>query len=253
MVEPEQVGAGGGTTVHALNAGQGITARNADWTFAGDAAQNFDEHVQRSIPGYRQGHDLVEQFSDFFVKGDSVCYDLGCSTGALLGRLARRHAGRPSARWIGVDAERDMVEIARSRVEGIDNVTVELSDLTRYDFLPSDLIVSYYCLQFVAPKHRQAVVDRIYAALEWGGAFFWFEKIRANDARFQDMFTLLYNDFKADQGFESEQILAKSRSLKGVLEPFSSAANHGLLTRSGFVDVIPIFRNLCFEGLLAVK
>jgi tRNA (cmo5U34)-methyltransferase len=209
--------------------------------------------VQRSVPGYERGHDLIERFSDFFVKDDSICYDLGCSTGELLRRLATRHDHRPGARWIGVDVERDMVEVARERLAGIDNVTVELSDITRHGFLPTDLVVSYYCLQFIAPKHRQTVVDKIYAALEWGGAFLWFEKVRANDARFQDMVTSLYQDFKTDQGFDAEQILTKTRSLRGVLEPFSSCANLDLLTRAGFVDVIPVFRDLCFEGLLAVK
>ena len=248
-----EVGAFDGGTIHALDAGQGISTRSAGWSFSGDTARNFDAHVQRSVPGYDRGHDLIERFSDYFVKDDSVCYDLGCSTGELLRKLAARHDHRVGPRWIGVDVERDMVEVARERLSGVDNVTVELSDLTRYELLPTDLVISYYCLQFIAPKHRQTIIDKVYGALEWGGAFVWFEKVRANDARFQDMITSLYQDFKTDQGFDAEQILAKSRSLKGVLEPFSSTANLDLLRRAGFVDVIPVFRDLSFEGLLAVK
>ena len=80
-----------------------------------------------------------------------------------------------------------------------------------------------------------------------------FEKVRAPDARFQDICVSLYNDFKVKQGFSSEEILAKTRSLKGVLEPFSTEGNLGLLRRAGFQDVMSICKYICFEGFLAIK
>ena len=48
-----------------------------------------------------------------------------------------------------------------------------------------------------------------------------FEKIRANDARFQDIFSIIYNDFKLKNGYSPDEIINKTKSLKGVLEPFS--------------------------------
>ena len=80
-----------------------------------------------------------------------------------------------------------------------------------------------------------------------------FEKIRGNDARFQDMMGLIYNDFKLDNNFSPSEIIAKSRSLKGVLEPFSSKANIDLLKRAGFKDITTVFKFICFEGFLAIK
>jgi len=41
--------------------------------------------------------------------------------------------------------------------------------------------------------------------------------------------------------------------LKGVLEPFSTSGNIGLLERAGFRDIVPVFQYLCFQGLLAIK
>lgn len=237
----------------AVDVGQGISASNAGWSFAGRTAETFDDHIRSSIPGYTHGHELVESFSDFFVHSDSICYELGTSTGELVSRLARRHAHHSRSRWIAVDVEPAMVEVARSRVADLPNVSVEVADIANYVMLDTDLVVSYYTLQFVLPKFRQTVVDEIYRSLNWGGAFLWFEKVRGSDARFQDLFTSLYNDFKIAQGFDAEQILAKTRSLKGVLEPFSTAGNQDMLARAGFVDVVPIFRDLCFEGVLAIK
>ena len=96
-------------------------------------------------------------------------------------------------------------------------------------------------------------MNKLYENLNWGGALLLFEKTRAPDARFQDIVTGVYNEFKIEQGFESEEIFNKTRSLKGVLEPFSHNGNVDILKRAGFVDILPIFRYIPFEGFLAIK
>lgn len=233
--------------------GQGISAANAEWNFGGQVATEFGEHVRRSIPSYEAGHALVCQISDFFVHDDSVGYEIGTSQGELLAELAERHMNHVKARWVGLDVEPDMVREARARVDHLPNATVEEIDVVDYEFQKTDFVVSYYTLQFVAPKHRQAIIDNIYDSLNWGGAFVWFEKVRGSDARFQDMLTLLYHDFKLAQGFSPNEIMAKSRSLKGVLEPFSTEANLAFLERAGFTDTMHVFKYLSFEGLVAIK
>jgi tRNA (cmo5U34)-methyltransferase len=229
-----------------------IDADNARWRFAGDASTHYDGHVRRSVPFYAETHDLVLKLSDFFVHEGSLVYDLGCATGGLLDALAIRHADR-GAHFVGIDREADMVRLARQRTArhaGVDVVEGELADCA---LERCDLVVACFTLQFVQPRVRQAVFDRIYAALEWGGGFVLFEKVRAPDARFQDMMSTLYADYKLEQGYSGDEIVAKTRSLKGVLEPFSRAGNLGLLERAGFVDVMSVFKYVCFEGFLAIK
>jgi len=108
-------------------------------------------------------------------------------------------------------------------------------------------------MQFIPPRDRQQLFDRIYEALNWGGAFIMFEKVRAPDARFQDIATGLYNEFKLSQGFDEKEIVGKTRSLKGILEPFSTEGNFALFRRAGFEDVTTISKYICFEGFLAIK
>ena len=67
------------------------------------------------------------------------------------------------------------------------------------------------------------------------------------------MMSQIYNEFKISQGFSSDEILSKSSSLKGVLEPFSSKANIMLAKRAGFKDIMTVFKFLNFEGFLAIK
>ncbi len=235
-----------------MKVGQNIETDRASWTFDGGVADTFVDHVRQSVPLYDEGHDLVCQISDYFVHNDSVCYELGVSTGQLTRKLAERHASKGS-RFVGIDPIEPMIEKAREHCAGMDNVELMVGDAVTHDFERADLFVSYYTVQFIHPKHRQELINRIYEKLNWGGALLLFEKVRGPDARFQDMMVSLYNDFKVSQGFEPTEILNKTSSLKGVLEPFSREGNLGLLRRAGFTDIMTVMKYVCFEGFLAIK
>lgn len=226
--------------------------KNANWKFSGDIVQEFDKHILSSVPLYEQGHILISNLSDFFLSNDSVCYELGCSTGTLLKNIAD-HNPNKRIKFIGVEIENDMVTYANNKLKDYDNIEIICDDILNMELEKSDMIISYYTIQFIKPRVRQLIFDKIYESLNWGGAFVLFEKVRGADARFQDITTALYTDFKIEQGFSKEEILDKTRSLKGVLEPFSTQGNLDLLQRAGFVDVMSIMKYVCFEGFLAIK
>ncbi len=225
---------------------------NATWTFDGDIVGHFDDHIGRSVPLYAHGHALVLSIADYFIGPDSCVVDLGCSTGQLTHALAERVA-KKSGRVLAIDVVPAMIQKAQDRCQEHTNIDWICEDALAIDWPQSDFIVAYYTLQFIPPKCRQVVMDRLYASLNWGGALVWFEKVRAPDARFQDIMTGIYTDYKLDQGYNPAEILKKSRQLKQVLSPFSSQGNQDLLTRAGFVDTMTVFKHVCFEGVLAIK
>ena len=205
----------------ASSTGDGIEVQSARWTFGGDVASQFDAHVSKSVPLYESDHDLTAKLSDFFVKQDSTVYEFGTSTGALLRKLADRHQDQKDARFIGLDEEPKMISFAKNTHNKKSNMFFQTCSIESFEFEQLDFITSHYTIQFVLPKHRQLVFDRVFNALEWGGAFVIFEKVRANDARFQDMFSTLYTEYKLDNGYEKDEILSKTLSLKCVMEPFT--------------------------------
>lgn len=236
-----------------MKVGHEIETKRAGWSFDGNVADTFVEHVRQSVPLYDAGHELIRSISDYFVRDDSVCYEIGTSTGELIGKLATHHSHKPGVRWIGIDPVEAMIEKARVHCADLRNIEFICDDAVTHQFEKADLFVSYYCVQFVQPRHRQELINRIYERLHWGGAFLLFEKVRGPDARFQDMSVALYNEFKAKNGFSADEILNKTSSLKGVLEPFSTEGNLGLLRRAGFTDIMSVMKWICFEGFLAIK
>ncbi len=237
--------------------GDNINSDNANWKFSGKMVNDFESHVSKSVPIYSRGHELIIKLSDFFIKDDSTVYDLGCSTGKLLIDLIKHNRHKEKSKYIGVDIEKDMIKFAKSQQKKSNINSRKLKfytkDVTKYNLDSSDLIISYFTVQFVHPKHRQNLINKIYKSLNWGGAFLFFEKVRYNDARFQDIFTTLYTDYKLEMGYSHEEIINKTRSLKGVMEPFSTQGNIDLLKRAGFEDITTVVTDICFKGFLAIK
>lgn len=233
------------------NTGDDIDAGNAQWNFSA-AAKNFNEHVKKSVPLYELGHEYISQLASFFLHDSGLVYEIGCSTGALGSTLLRYNPGK-KIKYVGIDNVPEMITLARKRLQDDKRAQVVKADALAYPFKPCCLFLAYYTLQFIKPCVRQDLINKIYNILEWGGAAIIYEKVRGADARFQDILTQLYTDYKLTQGFSEAEIVHKTRSLKGVLEPFSTAGNLDLLRRAGFVDIMIIQKYLCFEGYLCIK
>ena len=234
-----------------LKAGDNINTQNANWSFKGNVAKSFDKHIGKSVPLYKETHNLYLYLSDFFLQNNSKIIDIGCSTGVFLKSLKHRHIkNKKKITYVGIDTVSEMIKHAKKNNIGIKFLK---SDVLKHNLKNSSIISSFYTLQFISPKHRQEIINKIYASLNWGGAFFFIEKVRAPDARFQDYLNQVYLEYKISQGYTSDQIINKSKSLKGILEPFSSQGNLGLLKRAGFKDITTVFKYACFEGFLAIK
>jgi len=226
-----------------------ITTNRSSWKFDKVVVKNFDKHINQSVPFYKVSHDITISLSDFFLKKNSICYDLGCSTGNLLKGIGDRHKSK-RINFFGFDQSKEMLNIAK---KGKHNIKFLNKDLEKIKFKKCDLIISLYTIQFLQPRFRQKIFNKIYDALNWGGAFIFFEKIRGNDARFQDILNFLYFDFKQEQGLSPINILNKELSLRSILEPYTIKANLDFLKRAGFKDIMPIAQYLCFKGFLAIK
>jgi tRNA (cmo5U34)-methyltransferase len=224
---------------------------NKSWSFGGKVPKIFEKHIEKSVPSYIEGHNLILKLSEYFVENNSVIYDIGCSTGNLLKKL-NQYVKKKNISFYGIEIEKKMFQYAKSNLK---NSSIKLinKDISKIKLKKSNLILSYYTLQFIPTSVRQDVVNKIYNSLNWGSAFIVFEKIRGNDARFENIFNSLYSEFKYENKFSKKHIYDKAKSLRGVMGPFSDNGNLGLLKRAGFKDIQTIQQHLCFKGYLCIK
>tara|TARA_Y100001958_G_scaffold77692_1_gene52382 strand:+ start:908 stop:1594 length:687 start_codon:yes stop_codon:yes gene_type:complete len=221
------------------------------WSFGGNIPNKFEKHIAKSVPLYLEGHQIIIRLSDYFLRDGSVCYDIGCSTANLLKKISA-HSNKKKIKLYGIEKEKSMYNYAKSKIK-TKKIKLLNKDLRGVKLIKSDLIISYYTFQFINPSIRQDMLNKIFKSLNWGGAFIMFEKIRGNDARFDNILNSLYLDFKEDNNLNSKDIINKSKSLRGILEPFSDQGNLGLIKRSGFKDIQTIMQSLCFKGYLCIK
>lgn len=235
-----------------IDVGDDIIVTDTRWSFGGNTHEHFDEHVNKSVPLYGHGHQLIEQAIEFFSRPGGTIIDMGCSTGTLLERIAQKPTSR-SLSLIGLDIEADMVKAARRRCAHHDNISIAQGDALTADYRDSQAVIMYYTLQFVAISQRFAILRRVADGLVEGGALFLFEKVLAPDPFTQDITAQLYQEYKVLNGFSADEIINKANSLRSIMAPVLSEKNVSDLREAGFSKIITLQKYLCFEGVLAIK
>ena len=93
--------------------------------------------------------------------------DIGCGTGASALRAAQ--AVGPNGHVFGVDISQPMLDLAKSRAGGMDNLRLEIADAQNHDFVPGarDLLQSRFGVMFFADPI--AAFANLLTALRPGG------------------------------------------------------------------------------------
>ena len=126
-------------------------------------AINFDEHVSKSVPGYKEGHEIILSLSDYFLtKENSYSLDIGSSTGTLIKKLSDRHFNK-KLNLIGIDPVNKMIEISKKNLANNfnHNIKFECSDFIDYEVKNEiSIFISYYTMQFIHPSRRQLFINK---------------------------------------------------------------------------------------------
>ncbi|EBQ2131325.1 methyltransferase domain-containing protein, partial [Salmonella enterica] len=224
-----------------------------NWRFDHEVVQAFDEHVRRSVPFYDQVQTMISDISEWFVRDGSIIYDLGTSTGETIFRLKEKHKSKKNIRYIGIDNSLPMLEKARIKC-GDENVQFLHQNIISVTEFPSaGLVTAIYSLQFLPLSERRTVIERVSRDLYEGGAFIIVEKIRAESSYFEDIWLELYWDMKQSSGLNSEQVLSKAKSLRGILIPLTLSENIKMLEEAGFIIIDVFMKWYNFVGIVAIK
>ena len=110
----------------------------------------------------------------FSYRKNSLGYEIGCSSGTLINKLLEWNKNK-SLKLVGIDSEAGMINYCKNKIDD-KRVKFFNDDVVNYEFEKSNLIISYYTMQFIHPSSRQNVFNKIYNSLEWGGAFIFLKK-----------------------------------------------------------------------------
>lgn len=223
--------------------------------FDAEVARVFDDMLQRSIPFYkeilRQQVRLIEQY---YQPGTCI-YDLGCSNGNL-GMALSRHMGAADFQMIAVDNSAPMLDRYQQRLAhppGEQRIALRNQDIRQVELDNCSVVVLNFTLQFLAPKDRDLLMQRIYQRLCSGGVLLICEKITHPQTVMADLQQRVYHTFKRENGYSELEISQKREALEKILIPEAMDQHMDRFTRAGFQLLEVWFKWFNFAAMMALK
>ena len=227
------------------------------WSFTDTVAENFDLHVNQSIPHYSELQNYLVQLSEWFLKDNEIVYDLGCSTGETIKKLLELNIST-CTKIIGIDKSKRMVDLARKKIKKVKNsnakVTFEVADVSSgFELEDCNLVLSNLLFPFLNFNNRKLLLKKIYQSLQKGGALIAVEKVRSRNSTFEDLLNQLYYDFKLSKNLSEKEIISKAKSLRSSLSLYTEEDLFKTIEDSGFKDYEIFFKCFNFIGYIALK
>ena len=228
-----------------------------DFTFA-HREEGFDEHIDKSIRGYQDLLSDIVSLSRYFVEKETNVYDIGCSTGKLTEAMLKKNQDIEDVHYYGIEVADGFVGDMKSREIKLNSdyswnkIKFLHEDVIDSMISNASLITSVFTLQFMSMRDRLPMIKKVYNGLNEGGAFIFAEKTICENAKFQEMITFNFYDYKR-KFFDTKDIMDKEQTLRNIMKPNTWKQIEKYIYDAGFKDVQPFWRNHMFVGAIAVK
>ena len=177
----------------------------------------------------------------------SSILDIGSGTGLLSELLLKRY---PTASLTLLDMAPSMLEVARRRLEGRENVQYLLRDYSREGIDEGyDIICSALSIHHLARQRKRALYRKVYSALTPGGVFVNADQVEGESPWTHQRYLEYWDSFVKNgpiEPQEAEAILARRDQLD-KMEKLSLQLKW--LRESGFADVDVVYKNRSFAVL----
>lgn len=203
--------------------------------------ENFDNHINLSIPNYDFLKNHIKFFIEAIQEDDTNVLDLGCSTGSLLIELDKKE----NINYYGYDIS-NLIPNIKS-----DNLKFIKEDLDKIDFPDNaSVITSIFTLQFLPSNKRKNVLKKIYNSLNKGAYFIMCEKIYLEDKNLENLNNIIYYKYKR-KNFSDTEILKKQEELANVMKLKTLKEIEEEL--SNFSNIECFWKSYGFCGIIAKK
>ena len=213
-------------------------------------AKEYDEGRRRFVPCFDEFYAGTTDFIARSIPAPRRVLDLGAGTGLLTSYWYRN---LPAAEYALVDVAERMLEEAKMRFVGAENVSYEVHDykesLPDMDF---DTIISALSIHHLEDDEKRNLFTRIYEKLPDGGIFVNYDQFCAETAMMNDLLNIYWISELEHSGL-SERELSRWRERRKLDRECTVSSELGWLKESGFINVQCIYTNQKFSVLMAVK
>jgi len=217
--------------------------------------ENFLTNTRKAIPFGGEQLDIILRLIDKSQTNVTRFVDLGCGDGILAHTLLTQY---PDAHGHLIDYSPAMIDAAKKRMNGFDNQTILLDDLTDSNWtkhMPEkvDVVISGFAIHHLKNGRKYELFEDVFDVLKPGGIFINLEHVKSESLFGHSLFDelmvdTLYAKLK-DEGSEKtkaqlmEEHLKRPDQYENIL--ISVDTQCAWLKEIGFRDVDCFFK--CFE------
>lgn len=209
----------------------------------------YDKQRRQFIPCFDDFYRLPAAFLDFAGESPRVL-DLGCGTGILSSFILARF---PKARVTLADVSEKMLELARKRFAGMDNIEYVVGDYATYEFAGGfDMVVSALSIHHLPDDAKRRLYAKCYRLLADGGIFLNADQVKSSNGEVERRISAMWAEIIADSGLSAEEIKAGRERMK-FDDPSTLEDQFDWLREAGFRTMDIIYKYLHFCVMYARK
>lgn len=213
-------------------------------------AEEYDVNRRKFIPCFDDYYDSTTRFIAANIMQPKRILDLGAGTGLLSYYWFKRF---PNSEYVLVDIADEMLNVARKRFDGTENVSYLIHDYSKT--LPDadfDVIISALSIHHLEDTAKAELFGRVYEKLPVGGLFVNYDQFCAGQAEMNAWFDGYWENQLPDSGLTDNDIeLWKER--RKLDRECSVEQECEMLRKSGFKAVKCVYSYQKFSVIAAVK
>lgn len=194
---------------------------------------------------YRIAASLTETDS-----GSPDILELGAGTGLLSSYVISRY---PDANFTLIDFSDNMLNIAKSRFQGISNIKYIVSDYSKYTFDTTyDIIISALSIHHLEDKEKQDFYKKCFRILKPGGIFINADIIKGRTQFLESLYKNSWTSYIKENITSKEELNIYYKRME--LDRESKLEDQLIwLKTAGFIDVDCMYKYYNFAVLFARK
>lgn len=213
-------------------------------------AEEYDKNRRKFIPCFDDYYKNTTKFIASNIKQPKRILDLGAGTG-LLSYFWYQHY--PESEYVLVDIADDMLNVARKRFAGIDNVSYQVLDYS--NGLPSgdfDVIASALSIHHLEHEEKVKLFAKVYDKLPEGGLFINYDQFCAGQTEMNEWFNSYWENQLENSGLTDNDInLWKER--KKLDKECSVEEEIEMIRKCNFETVKCVYAYQKFAVIVAIK
>lgn len=213
-------------------------------------AEEYDRNRRKFIPCFDDFYKSTTEFIISNIDKPGHILDLGAGTGLLTYFWYRQC---PDAEYVLIDIADKMLDIARNRFHGMENVSYEVGDYScKLPDTVFDAVISALSVHHLEDPDKMKLFLEIYNALPNGGVFVNYDQFCAGQTEMNHWFDSYWEAYLTGGGL-SDQEIEQWKERRKLDRECSVEQEIDMLKNCGFQVVQCVYSYQKFSVIVAVK